>query len=167
MTGGKGEGVVRLRGGSGITHYCGDGHAQTCFGGRLSRLHVCHAGAIWLRPPSRPRFTATSMARNAVQVVVHYLRANRPWLTLYGLQLHSPILKPLPTAELAAIQRIAPDELMLMIFGWLNPFALGAASCVCQQWNICGEIWRIGTTRASSMYIEKREPRWPHCSYCP
>ena len=30
-----------------------------------------------------------------------------------------------------------------------------------------GEIWRIGTTGACSICIEKGAPRWPHCSYFP
>ena len=144
-----------MRGSSGtfcaITRYCGDGRARTCFGGRLCRLRVCHAGAIWLRPPSRSCFTATSSARNAVQVVVHYLRAHGPWLTLHGLQLHSPCHGGLPTAKLAAIHRIVPDEMMLMTFGWLNPFALGVASCVCRRWIILYEhplLWRRPSANA-------------------
>ena len=103
-------------------------------------------------PVSLPRL----VLENAVHVVVHYLRANRPWLTLYKLQLHSPCLGGRPTGELAVIQRIVPDELMLMITGWLSPFALGAASCVCQQWII---LWRNQANRKpkSMFYMHQKE----------
>ena len=119
--------------------------------GRLCRLRVCDPRAIWLRPPSRSRFTATSSARNAVQVVVQYLAAHRPWLTLHGLQLHSLCHGGRTPAKLAALQRIVPDELMLMTFGWLSPFALGVASCVCRQWIILCEyplLWRRSSADA-------------------
>ncbi|CAD7699765.1 unnamed protein product [Ostreobium quekettii] len=76
-----------------------------------------------------------------VHVVAHYLHANRPWLRLYGHRLRSAVAP----AELAPIQRAVPDELMIMIFGWLSPFALGRAGCACRQWRILVEhpgLWR-------------------------
>ena len=43
-----------------------------------------------------------------------------------------------------------------------------AQQAVCSgSGTLCGEIWRIGTTRACSTCIRKREPSWPHCSYYP
>ena len=75
---------------------------------------------------------------------------------LYVLQLHLPCLEPRPTAKLAAIQRIVPDELMLMIFGWLSPFALGVASCVFRQWNT---LWRNLANRNHNnmFYMNQKE----------
>ena len=72
------------------------------------------------------------------------------------MQLHSPCLGRCPTAELAAIQRIVPHELMLMIFGWLSPFALGVASYVCRQWNFF--LRNLANRNHKSMfYMQQKE----------
>ena len=50
--------------------------------------------------------------------------------------------------------------------GWALLRWARQAACSSSE-TLCREIWRIGTTTTCSIWIEKRESRWPHYSYCP
>jgi len=71
-----------------------------------------------------------------IDVAGRYLLPNRPWLTLYGLRVRStdPGLH-----DQAPIQKLLPYEIMNQLFMRLGPYGLGAASCVCRQWNILAQ----------------------------
>ncbi|GMH33818.1 hypothetical protein BSKO_01652 [Bryopsis sp. KO-2023] len=95
-----------------------------------------------------------------VDVAAHYLSANRPWLTLYGLRVRPAHSED--SGELGLIQTLIPDELMLAIFVRLDPHAVGRASCVCRQWRILGDnpaIWQRACSNAfrHSTYSQNME----------
>lgn len=57
----------------------------------------------------------------------------------------------LQVIELAPIQRLLPEELMLKILGQLQPYALGKAACVCQQWReltLYPDLWKTACLEA-------------------
>lgn len=68
-------------------------------------------------------------------VGAHYLKANRPWLTLYGLRVRNTSLDQ-EHNDMAPFQGKVPDELMLTIFSKVDPYTLGVTCCVCRLWRI-------------------------------
>lgn len=102
-----------------------------------------------------------------------FFRAWRPWMALYGVRLrpvgatphkevrllarsrtgsrdgHLGLQAQAPClelqVELAPIQRLLPEEVLLLVLGKLPIAALGAAQCVCRQWRAVGNspcLWR-------------------------
>ncbi|GFR39682.1 hypothetical protein Agub_g154 [Astrephomene gubernaculifera] len=68
---------------------------------------------------------------------------HRPWLSLYGTRLPVPSTVPHETLELAPIQQAIPNELMAIVFSYLDPYSLGKAAVVCRQWRILHEHPRL------------------------
>jgi hypothetical protein len=79
------------------------------------------------------------------------------WLYLvHRLRISSPAFPPPATSqmimcacmwqvELALIQRLLPEEILLLIFGKLDAISVAAAQCVCRQWRAVGagpSLWR-------------------------
>eukprot|EP00210_Caulerpa_lentillifera_P002351 g2256.t1 len=85
---------------------------------------------------AEPAFVGEYGRSFEIDVAGRYLLPNRPWLTLYGLRVRStnPGLN-----EQAQIQKLLPYEIMNQLFTKLGPYGLGAASCVCRQWNILAQ----------------------------
>ena len=72
----------------------------------------------------------------------------RPWLALYG-----QLLKPKVTGEegtdteLAPIQKLIPDELLLVCLSRLPAYSLGRVAGVCKHWRVLSEV---GSSAATS-----------------
>lgn len=45
--------------------------------------------------------------------------------------------------ELALIQRVLPEEVMLSIFQRLSPYVVGRCSLVCRQWRLLADHPRL------------------------
>jgi hypothetical protein len=53
--------------------------------------------------------------------------------------------RPVPQVELALIQKMLPDEMLLLVLSKLPITALGAAQCVCRHWRMLGNspcLWQ-------------------------
>jgi len=53
--------------------------------------------------------------------------------------------------ELALIQKLLPEELMLKIFELLDPHVLGRLACVCSQWRawtMYSPLWKAACVEA-------------------
>lgn len=78
-----------------------------------------------------------------------YLKAYRPWMSLYGVRLqrvHDP-----KQGELSLIEKMLPDEMLLHIFQRLPVPTLATAQCVCRQWRSVGAtpvLWRTACLEA-------------------
>jgi len=64
------------------------------------------------------------------QTVQLYLQALRPWHSLYGVHLRAPA----EDVELAPIQKLIPEELLVEILRLLPTYTLGKVAVVCRQW---------------------------------
>ncbi|GIL57692.1 hypothetical protein Vafri_12858 [Volvox africanus] len=87
---------------------------------------------------------------------------HRPWLSLYGNRLQVPSTVSEKETELALIQRSIPNELMVIILGFLEPYSLGKAALVCRQWRILSEhprLWEHACNEALSLSIPDRGER--------
>lgn len=79
----------------------------------------------------------------------HYVRANRPWLNLYGARVRKPALNNID--EDGWFEGKVPEEVMLTIFSKLDPYAIGRASCSCRIWRIWGShplLWQRACVEA-------------------
>ncbi|EFJ48339.1 hypothetical protein VOLCADRAFT_81203 [Volvox carteri f. nagariensis] len=86
----------------------------------------------------------------------------RPWLSLYGNRLQVPSAVSEQQVELALIQRTIPQELMVIIFSFLEPYALGKAALVCRQWRNISEhprLWEYACHEAFSLGIPNHAER--------
>eukprot|EP00887_Chlorella_sp_A99_P002797 scaffold6.g2797.t1 len=84
------------------------------------------------------------MATVVVQQI-DYLQLHRPWLSLYQQRLRFGQRGATKEVELALIQQMLPEEMLLAVLAKLPPPALAAAQCVCRQWRAAGAapaLWR-------------------------
>jgi len=84
------------------------------------------------RATGEPRHLDQRAGHNGVKMV---LTTKRPWLYLYGNRIGGITVVQ---HELAPIQKVLHEELLIRIFSHLPPVALGKVACVCKGWrDIC------------------------------
>ncbi|KAG1672950.1 hypothetical protein FOA52_012395 [Chlamydomonas sp. UWO 241] len=88
----------------------------------------------------------------------------RPWLQMYGnflkpkQSLEEPDDEGEPV-ELAPIQIMLPDEMLLLVLSKLTAYDLGAAACVCRDWMEViqhPKLWEVACTEAFQMQYPDR-----------
>ncbi|KAK9817830.1 hypothetical protein WJX72_002832 [[Myrmecia] bisecta] len=86
----------------------------------------------------------------AVQAPISSYVVRRPWLAMYGLRVRPGGFEE-NKALLAPIQKLLPEELLLLIFAKLPAYSLAGAQCVCQNWRTVGnnpELWKAACNEA-------------------
>lgn len=80
----------------------------------------------------------------------------RPWFSLYNVRLHTSRLEKEADmeAQLAPIQRLLPEELLLRVFDFLPSYALGMAQCVCSHWRAVGAAPRLWEAACNDAFAD-------------
>ncbi|PRW56111.1 F-box 7 [Chlorella sorokiniana] len=74
-----------------------------------------------------------------------YIQGYRPWMSLLGVRLRHGAPHQTKQGELALIEQLLPEELLLHIFERLPIIGLATAQLVCRQWRRVGAaqpLWR-------------------------